>query len=63
MSLDVKIEIALGPAKYNIKTKIITISQNCSLENYEDLSYIKEEIIREKIKKIEVSLNEMKNHD
>jgi len=41
-----------GRAKYNIKAEIITISQNCSLEKYEDHNYIKEEVIREKIKKM-----------
>ena len=50
-----------GRAKINIDTGIISITQKCTIEDYENLNYIQEEIIRKKIRNKETILDEMKD--
>ena len=50
-----------GRAKINIDTGIISITQKCTIEDYENHNYIQEGIIRKKIRNKETTLDEMKD--
>ena len=48
-----------GRAKYDLEKKEIIITQDCTLNNYEEHNYLKSEIIRNKIKNNEATLEDM----
>ena len=50
-----------GRAKINIDTDIITITQKCKIEDFENHNYIQEEIIRKKIGNKKATLDETKD--
>ena len=39
-----------GRAKYDLDTKITTITKKCRLNNYQDHNYVKNDYIKDKIK-------------
>ena len=52
-----------GRAKYDLEKKEILITQDCTLNNYEEHNYIKSEIIRNKIKNNEITLEDMNDQE